>query len=147
MYGLYAYNGTTEQYEFSRAYQRYEYSNTYGIDGSGTAGSYTCGGVNTSDPDRSPLIVASFKGACYFAEAPADTSGSQTGCFTPDNAVGFYLIASHPAWDYPRTYPKADNDLNGDGLIDAGQPNAGQAAPRPWPETDTNRQCILTIKD
>ena len=142
-YGVYAYNGTSGQYEFSRAYQRYEYSSAYGFDGSGATGTYTCGGTQGGDLDGQPLIVASFKGACYFAEAPADTAGAQTGCFTADNSAGFYLTASHPAWDYPGSYPKADVDADGDGDHDG----TGAPAPRPWLAEDAQRQCVLTIKD
>lgn len=155
MYGLYAWNKTSQRYEFDRAYQRYEYANVYGYDGSGNNNTYNCQQVDANgdpvpqagDQDGVPLIVASFKGGCYLAEATPDLTKPQSGCFTPDNSVGFHLIVSHPAWDYPGSYPKADNDPDGDGLIDAGFPNAGQAAPRPWPTADTNRQCILTIKD
>ncbi len=142
-YGVYAYNQAASAYQFSRAYQRYEYSSSYGFDGSGTTGTYTCGSTQGGDLDGQPLIVASFKGACYFAEAPADTTTSQTGCFTADNSNGFYLTASHPAWDYPGSYPKADVDLDGDGDNDS----TGAPAPRPWLAEDAQRQCVLTIKD
>lgn len=156
VYGLYRSNQANTAYEFDRAYQRYEYGNTYGLDGSGNANAYDCLARDANnvpvpqsgDADGVPLIVASFKGGCYLTEAPPDTSKpAGSGCFTPDNGVGFYLIASHPSWDYTGAYPKADNDANGDGVIDAGQPGAGGVAPRPWPTADTARQCVLTIKD
>ncbi len=155
MYGLYRANEATNVYDvFDRAYQRYEYSNVYGIDGSGAGGNYDeCLEYEGDDPkqqpgdaDGFPLIVMGFKGACYLAESEPDLA-KNNGCLQTDSGAGLFLIASHPTWDYGGAYPKADNDHNGDGVIDAGFPNAGQAAPRPWPTADTNRQCILTIKD
>jgi hypothetical protein len=150
-YGIYAANQTTHEWEFSRVYQRYEYSNAYGFDGSGIGGAYTCGAKQNGDIDDFPLIVMSFKGACYFTEAPADTDlpDPNTGCFETDSTHGFYLIASHPSWDYPGAYPKADSDPDGDGFVnnpDTGQ-NTTTPARRPWPEDDPTRHCILTIKD
>jgi hypothetical protein len=147
-YGLYAYDNTSQSYQFSRAYQRYEYSNAYGFDGSGASGAYTCGGVQSTDLDGQPLIVASFKGACYFSEAPADTTQAHSGCFAADSSAGFYLVASHPQWDYPGAYPKADNDPDGDGFVNnSSGANTTTPAPRPWLAEDAARQCVLTIKD
>ena len=147
IYGLYKYQSTagdgTPVYVYDRAYQRYEYSSTFGKKNSGSASTYTgcgggSGGTANGDGDGGPLIVLGFKGACYFAEGPADNSKPGTGCLLDDGknstdhvAANFSLIASSPTWDYPGAYPRALPPGN----------------VRPWRDSDTTRECVLTVKD
>ncbi|WP_200683662.1 hypothetical protein [Paracoccus caeni] len=126
-YGLYAYAGVYPfgSYQFSRAYQVYEYGNFYGHDDSQIG----------SDVDTLPLNIMSFKGACFLSEAPPDRD-RRGGHLLPDDPQatgtgdGLYLIASSPDWDDTGAYPKADR--------------GGRS---PWPEDDPLRQCVLIAED
>lgn len=103
IYGLYAYDSGSSQWQFERPYQIYEYSNVYGLDGSG-------GGI---DPDGGALIVLGFKGACYLAESAPNPS-STAGEFTADSSVGLHLVASGSSWEsasiYPTSWPGNDGN-------------------------------------
>lgn len=125
-YGLYEWNAQKQDWEYQHVYQIYEYSNAYGIDDSNRGG---------TDKDGQPLIVMSFKGACYLTESAADAQRGG-GNFLPDNPAdistgrGLYLVASSPSWDYAGSYPK---DRNGNQTV--------------WPANDPDRQCILVVED
>jgi len=125
-YGLYKYSNDKKQWEYNRPYQVYEYSNSYGVDDS-----YR----DSGDPDGQPLIVLSFKGACYLAESAPDVKKGG-GYFLPDDprdenlGAGLFLVASSPSWDHPGAYPP---DIEGNDVI--------------WPADDPLRQCILIVDD
>lgn len=127
IYGLFKWSAVNKKYEFDRAYQIYEYGNSFGTDDSGSA--------SNADPDGQPLNILSFKGACYLAESAADTQKGG-GRLLPDdpkdvsNGRGLHFIASSPSWDYPGSYPKDD-----------------QGVQRVWPANDPERQCILIVED
>jgi hypothetical protein len=125
-YGLYAFSNSSKNWEFSRAYQVYEYANAYGKDDSYHDG---------LDIDGQPLVVMSFKGACYIAESAADPKRTDGG-FLPDDprnpttGRGLFLVASSPTWDYSGSYPKDDDGVQ-----------------RVWPGDDPERQCIAIFED
>jgi hypothetical protein len=125
-FGVYDWDAQKKNWEFKHVYQVYEYSNAYGIDDSFHDG---------SDKDGQPLIVMSFKGACYLAESAADAQRGG-GQFLPDNPAdlstgrGLYLVASSPSWDYAGSYPK---DATGAQTL--------------WPANDPERQCVLVVED
>jgi hypothetical protein len=125
-YGVYAFSDSSNTWEFSRAYQVYEYSNAYGKDNSYHDG---------LDIDGQPLIVMSFKGACYIAESAADPKRTDGG-FLPDDpnnpttGRGLFLVASSPTWDYSGSYPKDDDGVQ-----------------RVWPGDDPERQCVAIFED
>ncbi len=132
VYRIYTKSADGASYLDAGPYQNYNYANSYGIGGSSPGGTYTCSaGASTQngDPDGQPLVVMSFKGACYFAESPADTSKPGTGCMTADADADFYLIASSATWDYPGAFPT--------------QGSGDQRAP--W--SGDGRTCVLTIRD
>lgn len=125
-YGVYAFSDRSNTWEFSRAYQVYEYSNAYGKDDSYHDG---------LDIDGQTLIVMSFKGACYIAESAADPKRTDGG-FLPDDrrnpttGLGLFLTASSPTWDHSGSYPKDDDGVQ-----------------RVWPSDDPERQCIAIFED
>lgn len=142
IYGLYRSTGTNDAqgnpvYAYDRAYQRYEYSSTFGKKGSGASATFqgcsgTSAGSASGDVDGGPLIVLGYKGACYFAEAPADNT-AKNGCFLGDNTANFSLVASTPDWDFAGAYPRPDPNATGN--------------PRPWRPDDGARQCWLSVRD
>jgi hypothetical protein len=113
------------EWVYWRPYQIYEYSNSFGVDDSG-------GG--SIDRDGQPLIVMSFKGACYLAESSANTLKGN-GQFMPDDprdlstGRGLFLIASSPTWDFTN------------------QITHGSSYPKDWPADDPARQCLLIVED
>jgi hypothetical protein len=132
IYKIYTKSADGSSYVDGGAYQNYNYANSYGIGGSSPGGAYTCSAASSTqngDPDGQPLIVMSFKGACYFAESPADTSKPATGCMTADTDADFYLIASSSTWDYPGAFPT----------------KTGPDVRDPW--SGAGRTCVLTIRD
>ncbi|MBC7794526.1 MAG: hypothetical protein H7Z43_12550 [Clostridia bacterium] len=146
IYGLFRYDAAqtgANKYVYDRAYQRYEYSSTFGQKNSGAsnAAAYTCenGSPNApGDGDGAPLIVLGFKGACYFAEGQADNT-KNNGCFQADSNKDYALIASGPSWDYTGAYPHSDSAASCTG--------AGMDPPCPWHPDDGNRKCVLIAKD